>query len=533
MRDLNLSFNLRTVKEDEVMKVVKKLKNKTSHGFDNISAELIKLGGQSILKPLTWIINTSIVTGTFPEMWKVAKVTPLHKKEDKTLAKNYRPVSLLCVSGMVCERIIAIQVEKHFEDNNFFGDFQFGFRKKKSTVSELLTLFDRLMEAKEKKQEVALVLYDLSAAFDTVAPDILLEKLKLYGFNGQAMEWIKSYLSGRQQAVAVKGEVSSLLDIDIGTPQGSRLSPLLFVILMADLNLWIKRSHLTNFADDTQSIIIEESKEKLLRTVQEESQAVVSFFSGVNLVNNPDKAALLYNSKKKGEHIIIQGVGGETLSSKDSEKLLGMHISSSLDWGVHIDELCRTLNQRLGMLKRIKNKVNRDKLHIIAEAIFTSKIRYGLAVYSNPRTSEGESKDEDMKSLQVMQNDMLRVIYGHTRAEHINMKKLRAKTNMMSVNQLSTYHVVLEVYNVMYENSSSQLKYKMKPVQGYYKLRTEIDHKYRGELPVPERPSNNCVGFSYKGPTIWNKVPQDIRESTTKESFKRKLKRWIIANIPD
>ena len=259
----------------------------------------------------------------------------------------------------------------------------------------------------------------------------------------------------------------------------------------------------------------------------------VGRFPFSNLVNNPDKAALLYNSKKKGQHITIQGVGGETLSSRDSEKLLGMHISSDLDWRVHIDELCRTLNQRLGMLKRIKQKVSRDKLFIIAEAIFTSKIRYGLAVYSNPRTNEWESKNEDMKSLQVMQNDMLRVIYGHTRAEHVNMKKLRAKTNMMSINQLSTYHMVIEVYNVMYNNSSSQLKSKMKAVQGYYKLRTEIDHKFRGDLPIPERPSNNCMGFSFKGPTVWNKVPQDIRETTSKESFKRKLKSWILHTIPD
>ena len=79
---------------------------------------------------------------------------PLHKREDKTLAKNYRPVSLLCVSGMVCERIIAIQIEDFFEENVLFGDFQFGFRKNKSTTSELLTLFDNLMEAKEKSRKL-------------------------------------------------------------------------------------------------------------------------------------------------------------------------------------------------------------------------------------------------------------------------------------------------------------------------------------------------------------------------------------------
>ena len=175
--------------------------------------------------------------------------------------KNYRPVSLLCVSGMVCERIIAVQIEDFFEANALFGDFQFGFRKNKSTTSELLTLFDNLMEAKEKKQEVALVLYDLSAAFDTVDPKILLQKMKLYGFNNKAMSWISSFLTGRRQAVKIKEAVSELVSMEIGTPQGSRLSPLLFVILMADLDLWTKDSKLSNFADDTQSIIIEDTRE--------------------------------------------------------------------------------------------------------------------------------------------------------------------------------------------------------------------------------------------------------------------------------
>ena len=83
---------------------------------------------------------------------------------------------------MVCERVIAKQIDNYFEEKGLFGEFQFGFRRNKSTVSELLTLFDNLMSAKEKKQEIALILYDLSAAFDTVSPAILLQKLQLYVF---------------------------------------------------------------------------------------------------------------------------------------------------------------------------------------------------------------------------------------------------------------------------------------------------------------------------------------------------------------
>ena len=144
-----------------------------------------------------------------------------------------------------------------------------------------------------------------------------------------------------------------------------------------------------------------------MESVQQESKAVTAFFSGVGLVNNADKAALLYNSRRKGTEITIEDVGGEYLKSKEAEKLLGVTISSNLDWKTHVDSLCKTLKQRIGLLRRIKYKVNKDKLHIIAEAIFTSKIRYGT-VYSSPRLEEDEAENSDIQKIQVLQNDMLR-----------------------------------------------------------------------------------------------------------------------------
>ena len=143
---------------------------------------------------------------------------------------------------MVLERIVAIQIEEHFEKNKLFGAFQFGFRKNKNTTSELLTLFDTILEAKEEKKEILVLLYDLSSAFDTVSHEILLTKLEIYGLDKNALGWIKSYLDGRKQLVTISGENSSSQDMKTGTPQGSRLSPLLFICLMADMNLWIQDS---------------------------------------------------------------------------------------------------------------------------------------------------------------------------------------------------------------------------------------------------------------------------------------------------
>ena len=111
---------------------------------------------------------------------------------------------------MILEKVVAIQIEKYFENNHLFGDFQFGFRKNKSTVTELLTLFDSILEAKEAKKEILVLLFDLSSAFDTVSHEVLLTKMEIYGFNKHALKWLKSYLEGRKQFVTISDKMSSV-----------------------------------------------------------------------------------------------------------------------------------------------------------------------------------------------------------------------------------------------------------------------------------------------------------------------------------
>ena len=164
----------------DVKKVIQKLKKKISSGFDEISAEILKMGAEVLVEPLTHIINRSIETGKFPTQWKHSKVCPIYKKGDRKLLKNYRPVSLISVPGIVLERCVGIQMESHFEENKLLQEFQFGFRQNKSCISELLTLFNKLMRYKEEGKEISLLLFDLSAAFDTVSHSILTKKLEIY-----------------------------------------------------------------------------------------------------------------------------------------------------------------------------------------------------------------------------------------------------------------------------------------------------------------------------------------------------------------
>ena len=448
--------------------------------------------------------------------------------------KNYRPVSLLSVAGMILEKIIAVQIEEFFEKNNLFGSFQFGFRKDKNTVSELLTLFDSLLDAKRDKKEILLIMYDLSSAFDLADHKVLIAKLKVYGFDANALKWIESYLKNRKQFVTVAGKMSKTIDINTGVPQGSRLSPLLFLCLMADLNLWAKESMITNFADDTQSVIIKDGKGEAVDTAKREANSVIEFFENNNFVNNADKAAILYNSGGQGKSITIEGIGGETITSiepEKSEKLLGLYINSSFNWNSHIKELVTVLKKRIGLLKRIKKRVPKDKLIIIAEAIFNCKIRYGLAVYLKPTFDKEEVKMEKLsahtKELQVVQNTMIRVIRGLKQADHINMKKVRKQINMLSVNQMSVYHTVMEAFNITNRTASEQLQNKLIRHEGRHSERSAANN----ELYVPKEPRINCTGFSYLGPKLYNMLTTDIKSAKSIEDFKNKLMGWIWKNI--
>ena len=139
-----------------------------------------------------------------------------------------------------------------------------------------------------------------------------------------------------------------------------------------------------------------------------------------------------------------------------------MHVNSNFGWNTHIEKISIELKKRIGLLKRIKNRIPKKKLEIIAKAIFNSKIRYGIAVYLNPVFDEEDFKVKKLSKnatvLQTLQNTMLRIILGLNIKQQINMQHVREKIRMMSVNQMNVYHTILEAYNVVRYSSSEQIK---------------------------------------------------------------------------
>ena len=213
---------------------------------------MLLLCDNTVVLPLQIIFENILLTCTYPDMWKVANVTPIFKKGDKQLIKNYRPISLLPICGKMFEKIIFNNLYSYLTTNSLITKKQSGFRPGDSTTNQLLYFVNEIHQAFEnaKSLEVRAVFLDISKAFDKVWHAGLIFKLKQNGTSGNLVKLFENYLNNRKQCVVFNGSCSDYSTIESGVPQGSVLGPLLFLIYINDLERNIK-SNINLFADDT------------------------------------------------------------------------------------------------------------------------------------------------------------------------------------------------------------------------------------------------------------------------------------------
>ena len=217
---------------------------------------------------------------------------------------------------------------------NLFSDYITGFRKSHGSQHCLVKMLENWKSALDKSESVCALFMDLSKAFDTINHDLLLAKLKAYGFSREALTLMCSYLTNRKQKVVINNSASTTQTVIAGVPQGSIDGPLLFNLFINDLVLFIEYTALGNYADDNLSITgtnIENIKKLLLADLK----TVIEWFSDNYMIINPDKCKYMCIGKNSYDNDTLS-LNEFNLKNSDHEIILGITIDRKLTFNKHI-----------------------------------------------------------------------------------------------------------------------------------------------------------------------------------------------------
>ena len=365
------------------MVILKSLATGRACGPDQISNRVLKEVAEAISEPLADLFNTSFLLSSVPDIWKRANLSPIHKKDDKTLVENHRPISLLSPIGKTQEKNVHKHVHNFLLENHVITPFQSGFIPDDSTVNQLVDLYNTFSRALDEGKEVRVVFCDISKAFDRVWHKGLLAKLKHYGITGQLFAWFESYLSNRFQRVVLPGGSSEWLKINAGVPQGSILGPLLFILYINDIVHEIN-SNIRLFADDTSLYIIVDFPDSAAQILNVDLNRIGNWAEPwlVNFNANKTEAFLATRRTNRVNHPTLY-LHDVPINKVTTHKHLGLNFSQRLDWQSHIDYITQKAWSRMNLLRKLKFMLDRKSLQKTYFTFIRPILKYADIVWDN------------------------------------------------------------------------------------------------------------------------------------------------------
>ena len=238
----------------EIHNIINSLNLHRACVHDNISSYFLRVGNKVLVPVLSYYFSCVFELHFFLQIFKIAKVVPIYKSGNKKVINNYHPISLLSYLLKILEKLIKSCFDSFFIKHGVLHDFQYGFRQNHGVTHALFDVAALTYDSIQNKCYTALLLMDLRKAFDTVSSEIHLHKLQHYGIRGPAHTLIKSYFSSQKQFASIDNTSSSIENVEIGVPQSSILSPLLFFICTNNLcNALLSKPRL--FAADTRLVL--------------------------------------------------------------------------------------------------------------------------------------------------------------------------------------------------------------------------------------------------------------------------------------
>ena len=519
-----LTFDV--VSREDVRKVIK-LSAPKSSCLDPIPTPLLMTHLDSLLDPITDIINESLQSGTVPNAFKHAVILPLLKKPNLSPdeLKNFRPVSNLPFLSKILEKVVLAQLKKHLSKHNLLDPCQSAYREFHNTETALLKVHNDLLCSTDGGDTAILALLDLSAAFDTIDHSILMERLSTtFGISGSVIEWFKSYVLGRTQCVIVNDNCSSVFDLCYGVPQGSVLGPVLYTMYTQPMGAIIKKHSMCYhmYADDTQVYKSAPPNDfpKLIHDFETCIKEIKCWMVDNKLKMNEDKTEIIKcntgrcNLSSDLNHICIEN---EIIPFSDKAKNLGVYFDSKLSMSHQVNNLCRIMYLELRRIKQMSPFLKQSNLKTLMSAFVFSRLDYCNALlYGLP--------NDTLCKLQKIQNNAARMILKKKKRDHVT--PMLRQLHWLPVEARIKYKVATLCYKCNFQQAPQYL-YEL-IVNHVPSLNLRSRNKALLSVPCRANKKTSERAFVHYAPVVWNSLPLDLRQCSSLDCFKRGLKTYLF-----
>lgn len=406
-------FNFLPPSPAEILAAIDNIGKSNATGFDKIFPKFIRSCKDICSLLLEHVFKLCLIQCTYPSVWKISVVTPLHKTKTKSI-ENLRPISVPPFFAKIFEKVLIGQMQFYFETNQLINERQFGFKKNSCTEDAIVVLQQFVTDALEVKMIPVIVFLDLRKAFDTISKSRLLKKLDKAGFETKSLQFLSSFLNERKQVVKINDLFSEEENVEFGLPQGGILSPLLFNFFINDIHMLEDNSLKLQYADDTALCYTLQDLSDL-KLVSHNFSLIKDFLLLNYLSLNVSKTKLLiFRRKGKVDGTITvhqcsdywdQSCSCPRISNVSDTEYLGTIIQQDMRWNKHTSKVLQKLRTTCATMISIKNMVDEKLLRNIYFSLFESHIRYALLAY-------GGANKSLLESIFIMQKKAIRIING-------------------------------------------------------------------------------------------------------------------------
>ena len=385
-----------------------------------------------------------LLTCEFPEPLKPVDVSSLYKSSESTCKVNHRPISVATAMSKVFERLIAKQINSYVTTK--ISSLLCAYRKGHSAQHALIRLIETIRKTLDRKGVAGMILMDLSKAFDCMPHDLLIAKLRAYGFGLQGLRLIANYLSDRKQRVKVGSTHSDWLQTKTGVPRGSVLGPLLFNIFLNDFIYIVEHLEVCNFPDDNTIFSCDDTFESVASNLEQDMSQAVSWFKTNQMVANLSKFQVILLGLKTDDSIVLD-IGNVSIDVVSSVKLLGITIDSKLKSDQHVAKLCQRANNKISAFSRISHYLNEKQSRLLYNSFIMSQFNYCPLIWMFcGKVAINDLNRTHKRALRILLND-----YTST------FNELLHRVNECTIHQKNLQKLMLEVYNSLTQQNPSFL----------------------------------------------------------------------------